>query len=98
MIVLCYWSCFFKHQLPFQQNVPNMELFKQREGISKMLYICHCCKQLIQDTILFHSMWKYIHTHTADYEPLKSFSLLLKDGDQVKNIDLKATSAWLCQL
>lgn len=63
-----------------------------------MLYIRHCCKQLIRghNFVPFHV--KYIHTHTADYEPLKSFSLLLKDGDQVKNIDLKATSAWLCQL
>ena len=56
-----------------------------------------------------HLVPLYIQTHdimvflllcvyTADYDPLKSFSLLLKDGDKVKTLELKAAHAWMCQL
>ena len=36
--------------------------------------------------------------YIAAYEPLKCFSLLLKDEDKVKTIELKAAHAWTCQL
>ena len=39
-----------------------------------------------------------VSLYTADYEPLKCFSLLLKDEDKVKAIELKAAHAWTCQL
>lgn len=38
------------------------------------------------------------HISTADYDPLKSLSLLATKDDVVKAVDLKAPSAWICQL
>ena len=35
---------------------------------------------------------------SADYDPLKSLSLLATKEDVVKAVDLKAPSAWICQL